>query len=91
MKARLIRSGSEKPTAAAMLFTVSVSFSTRTLATSALRCSTAFAGVSPISALKARANWRGLKQATSANLSTDSEPGSWLAVVRIGLAVLRSL
>jgi len=72
-KVRRIRSGSEKPTAAAILSTGSASFSIRSRATSALSRSTALAGVSPVSALNSLPNWRELKQATSASRSTDSD------------------
>ena len=72
-KVRRIRSGSEKPTAAAMLSTGSASFSIRSRATSALRRSTAFAGVSPVSALNTLPNCRGLTQAPSASRSTHRD------------------
>src|SRR5450830_1453602 len=76
--ARRIRSGSSKPTARAMFSNDSSPASTRGRAASARSFSIALAGVCPVSALKARSNWRRLRQAISARRSALSDSCKWL-------------
>src|SRR5450830_282605 len=76
--ARRMRSGSSKPTARAMFSNDSSPASTRGRAASARSFSIALAGVCPVSALKARSNWRRLRQAISARRSALSDSCKWL-------------
>ena len=72
MKARRIRSGSRKPVVSATRSIASLEDCTRCRATSTRSRSTAFDGVVPVSAMKARAKCRELIPARSARASTVS-------------------
>ena len=72
MKARRIRSGSRKPVVSATRSIASLDDCTRCRATSIRNRSTAFDGVVPVSAMKARVKCRELMPACSAMSSTVS-------------------
>ncbi len=72
MKARRIRSGSRKPVSCATRSIASLEDCTRWRATSIRNRSTAFDGVVPVSAMKARVKCRELMPACSARSSTVS-------------------